>query len=606
MIRLEGVATSTGLDEVFTVPAGYRCAGALLVTYDLSESTLLRRVLAPLAGVDPAQTLQVYAYAPPVTVLCQRPWPEPLRLQGRIEILPFQPTGGRILHVKAGLLRLDPDDGRRSPLLRAYLGSANLTEGGFGTNREVVVWSQVRRSRGDDLVTAVMAVCREVADQHQTAAQLRAVLDGLLDGFPEPRMLPSSLRTTVADRQPLLRDVPHPEGFDRLDVITPPFWREGSAERLSEALTPLLPPVGGRVRLLTSTPALIVDGDDDPASAPVPPGLVRHLEDAGREVEIGVISEQDQHRSRPLHAKLYLLHGSTRSTVVLGSANATAPGLTGGNREAMVLLDLPREQAEQLVEQPGPWHTAVVDHAALPTGSVTDDPDVTTTAIRAVFVPDEHAQGRPGQARFDGSLHLLGVPAGEDVHIWLDGTDATAESDDDGRVDVADAFGGQTIRLSLASARLEVAVGEGDRVRIPIYLEAPEGFFDRQLANEEDPTRAASDRHPLEHLLLADLRRLRALPGRPTGGPRPVVGVDDRLALPIYHRLQTILRFRSSLRGRVDDGELAEYLDVQPDDARLHVARAAVHDASEELHHDELIRRLHAALEVTQGQERRP
>ena len=401
--------------------------------------------------------------------------------------------------------------------------------------------------------------------------------------------------------------MPHPEGFDRLDVVTPPFWREGNAERLSEALTPLLPPVGGRVRLLTSTPASIVDGDDEPVPAPVPPGLIRHLEDAGRAVEIGVISEQDQQRSRPLHAKLYLLHGSTRSTVVLGSANATVPGLTGGNREAMVLLDLPREQAEQLVEQPGPWHTDVmVDPSGLPTGSDTDEPDATPTAIRAVFFPDEYARARPGQARFDGSLHLLGVPAGGHVRIWLNGSEATAESDDDGRVDVAAAFGWQTIRLSLARARLEVAVGSGDQVRVPIYLEVPEGFFDRQLANEEDPTRAASDRHPLEHLLLADLRRLRALPGRPTGGPHPVAGVDDRLALPIYHRLQTILRFRSALRGRVDDGELAEYLDVQPDDARLHVARAAVHDAPGELHHDQLIRRLHASLEVTRGQEGRP
>lgn len=551
--------------------------------------------------------VRLHREAPELTVVCQRASPGPaLPSQLSVVSLP-DGTDLRPLHVKVGLVRFEQEEGSPRPLVRAYIGSTNLTGGGFGGNLETLVWTEDAKGKVKNgmLQVVISGACREVAAAAgPKQSELEESLDKLLAGFHEPAVPSSALRHTINNtdtdfrRTRLLGDVPHPDGFDRLDVVSPPYWQPHTGSRVADELVAVLPPQGGTVRLLTC--GAIGDTDDVRPAVAFPESLVRALESEGLNVQPGVIGELHDGQRRPLHAKMLLLHGAQRSTVVLGSANATVSGLGGKNREAVVLLDLARQHADELVDAVGPWRTDIeLDEGALEDRQGDQEATETMAGIVATFVPAVDDLSSRSSGRYLGVLVVRGFEPCATVRIVLGERCLDLVADEMGHVDVAAAMEQGLVELDLRRVTLFVEI-DGRLRPILVTFDAPQDWLDVQIARLDAPPRQRALRHPLEQLLFRDLRRVQQRRHQEARAPGAYTAAgDDRLSLPIDRRLQVLLRFRRSAPHDLSEEIIADYLDAADvNDPRVQVARAALQPDVVQDTNDPLITALRDALRL--------
>ena len=586
--------TAVDLQTLFSTPAGYQFACGYLVTYDLSVDTLVRRVLAPLTGVPPEDDLAIGLADPILTIVHERLHTGRV-LPYLVDLVPLGAGDGRPLHVKAGLLRFDPDDGRRSPLLHAYVGSANLTEGGFGGNAEVVLASQQTPDAADPVCGVVATVCRAVARVSQTTPALRRVLEP----FGSLRAPASTLLHTITSSTPLLAGVRRPAGFDQLDIVTPVFQSRGSGPTLAKALGPILPPSGGKVNIYTSTEAPLENEQEQAHRTAFPVSLVRELESQGLDVESHFTPEWRSGRRRRLHAKVFALHGSSESVVLVGSANCTVSGLGGSNREALAAVRLPRTEAEDFVQggfEGWTWTGLEPDEELLPSLDYGAGGGSALSHVWAVFVPHLDSADDPARS-WKGSLTLSGLEPGSTVTISFDRVTWKAVVDEHGEIDLAEESTSSTVSLMPAQGSLRLTI-DARSFEVAIHVDAEPEWYELMLDHRDEPPRSRTARDVFEHqLLLGGLRQAerRRAPSGQKSSPSAAASLDDRLSLPIDRRFDIVARHGSTISTPEMDETLAVYLDADADDPRYVVGRAVMHTHGE-ADGDPLLRSLQAAM----------
>jgi hypothetical protein len=561
---------------LFDPPDGYRFSGGYLVTYELSIDTLLRRVLAPLVNADPDEPLEVGRAEPKMTVAYHREHPGPIMPSWTVELVRVSQHDGRPLHAKGGLLRFEPDDGRQQPLLRGWIGSANLTEGGLRHNRELILSGQRAGTGADEVVDTAIALCRLVAIATGSTPALTKLLAGLRAPTGRAR---TRLLETVKAREPLLARVKPPERFDRLDIITPPFQSLGSGARVASALAPILPD-SGSVHIYTSTNIPLTEEEEEFRATAFSSTLVESLGERGLEVVVHFTPDVRDGQRRPLHAKAFVLHGSAKSVVLIGSANCTISGLGGGNREAMAIVQLDRTDAELLVYggfEGWSWTGLGLEETLLTKRDF--DPPTAGELFPEAYAslqPDAANVADAARGRWTGKLTVTGLEPGAKVTVGVGGRYGQAVVAADGTVDVAAAFGVMNIELLPEQGTVTITTAENQILNLVVYVDATRDWYIKMLEMRDRPPRSRPTRdvHELQ-LLLRGLRQVRsarfnlAMPTA-TGGSL----ADDRLSLPLDRRFDFLARHVSRLPAWADNDLLRTFLDVDEGDPRFEVASA--------------------------------
>ena len=573
MIRASRSASAFAAEWLFNPPDGYRFASGYLITYELNLETLLHRVLAPLTSADPDEPLEVGLGEPVLTVAYERKYPGPILPRG-ISLVRVPADEGRPLHAKGGLLRFEPVDGRQRPLLRGWIGSANLTDTGLRHNRELILSGQRTDTGADEVVDTAIALCRMVARATGSTRTVTKVLAGL--GAPTGRER-TRLLETVTTREPLLARVKPPRGFDRLDIITPPFQSPDTGASIATLLAPILP-AAGSVHIYTSTPLLLTKAEEAPERSAFSRTLVDAVAATGLEVQVHFIPEIQHQQRRSLHAKAFLLHGSSSSVALIGSANCTVSGLGGGNREAMAVVHLARGDAEQLVTdgfEGWTWTGLEIDEELLAARDVaTSEADGFLVDAFASLVVSAELGTVSG--RWPGQLIAHGLEPGTEVTVSVGGRSTTALVAADGTLDITAAFGGATIGLLPEHGTVTITTASGQSAELVVYVDASREWFVKMLEARDRPPRSPPlrDIHELD-LLLRGLRQARdtrfnlAPPTTTTG-----LVADDRLTLPLDRRFDLLAKHVARLPVQPDEETLRTYLDTGADDARFTVARA--------------------------------
>lgn len=587
MIRASRATSALDAESLFDPPDGYRFANGYLITYELSLDTLLRRVLAPLTNADADEPLEVGVAEPVLTVAYERKHPGPILPSQGIDLVRVHAADGRPLHAKGGLLRFEPDDRRRRPLVRGWTGSANLTDGGLCHNRELILSGQRTDTGTDDVVDTAIALCRIVARATRSTRAVTKLLAGL--DAPTGRAR-TRLLETITTRESLLDRVKPPEGFNRLDIITPPFQSQGTGPSIAKALAPILP-ASGPVHIYTSTPLPLRKAEEAREKTAFSAGLVGALRGMNLKVEVHFTPEVRDEQRRSLHAKAFVLHGTSGSVALIGSANCTVSGLGGANREATAVAHLARDEAEQLIHdgfQDWIWTGLEIDEDLLEARDV-DTPDTVEPFPDAFArLTPETQLGTDGvRGRWAGTLTAHGLVANATVTVTVAGRSVHARVAADGTLDIAAAFGSETIGLLPEHGTVTITTTSGQTAELVVYVHASRDWFVKMLEARNRPPRSrpARDIHEL-HLLLRGLRQARntrfnlASPTANTG-----LVADDRLTLPIDRRFDFLAKHVAQLPAWADDELLGTFLEVHEDDARLTVARAikaAPHERSED------------------------
>ena len=341
---------ATTLLELVRPPVGYRTERAVWLTHDLDTLAATEHVLPALAGVVtpelgrrlaslgtlPAGVLTVVYAADRVT--------SPGFTSG--QLVRWLPVLERRQHAKLVVLRYEsePSTGGARVIWRTVVTSANLTLSGLRSNREVWVVDEIasndRRAVVSYLPPAVTAL-RELATSQDVVGRtvLRDSARALAKGLPE-QLVDGSLTHSLKRQAPVI--VALGSGpFRRLMLCAPTF--AGRDASLAEHVRRLLAPraqVDVVVPLESARAATLV---------PVPLGLIQALDAAGHPVTAHASRLFDRDgRSRRLHGKQYIgVHPDGTAEVVIGSANLTARGLLGTNRELVVSFHHP--DGDQLI-----------------------------------------------------------------------------------------------------------------------------------------------------------------------------------------------------------------------------------------------------------------
>lgn len=288
---------------------------AIFLTYDLTMTTLARAVLPALSRRG--RTFRSVILADQ-GALEQALSVAGGSLPGAVNIHPVRCKQG-VFHPKLVLLRA----GRH---VRACFGSANITEGGLGSNLEI--WTQ---TESPDVLAGLQRFLSEIVhSKHLTVddGARRSIKRALCGLSQEPsRSVWSSLEESFAQR---LRTGAESTA-KRATVISPMYAGAGGIKAARNAIP------ATSIQLYTT------------ANVPVPSSKVfvyapAHPADQAE--------EDPEAFPRTLHAKAYLFHPSGRGETIawIGSANFTAQALTksvaqGGNVELMVRTTLPADEA---------------------------------------------------------------------------------------------------------------------------------------------------------------------------------------------------------------------------------------------------------------------
>jgi ribosome-associated translation inhibitor RaiA len=244
------------------------------------------------------------------------------KLPGAVNLHPIRCKRGGVFHPKLVLLRA-------GKYVRACFGSANITDGGLGTNLEL--WTETESS---EILAGLQRFIRQVADSSDLAIDdgARRSIGRALCGL---RQLGTPSVWSSLDEPFSLRLSQGPERHaKRATVISPMYAGPGGIGGARKAIS------ARDVQLYTdasvTVPASTVFVYDPPHPA-------------------------DQEKADPdsfpqtLHAKAYVFHSPGRgdSLAWMGSANFTKQALTksvakGGNVELMVRTPLPADEADGL------------------------------------------------------------------------------------------------------------------------------------------------------------------------------------------------------------------------------------------------------------------
>ncbi len=292
---------------------------AVFLTYNIDLERFARTVLPTLARQGRRFRTIVLSDQGALEKSLMQSRPE---FRGAVNLHPIRCRGGGVFHAKLAFLRA----GRH---VRACFGSANITDGGMGTNLEL--WTS---TESPEILAGIqeflLAVTRspDLAVDDGACRNLCRALSGLV-GCESPAVW-SSLHESFADR--LARG---PERHAARAIIVSPMYASGGGVSAARAAIR-----AKNVSLYTDIPA-------SPPKCPVfvysPPDLADRAED------------DDDYHPRKLHAKAYVFHPRDGESALawVGSANFTAQALTksvadGGNVELMIRTRLPKDEVDAL------------------------------------------------------------------------------------------------------------------------------------------------------------------------------------------------------------------------------------------------------------------
>jgi hypothetical protein len=575
VVETSGPSRTAPVRELFDPPAGYRLGAGFLVTYDLSVEALVDLVLAPLARAAPHEIPEIALANPLLTVAYERLHPGPQVPSWNVDLVRPDTTEERPLHAKGGLLRFEPDDGRRRVLLRGWVGSANLTVGGLRHNREVLLVGECGLAAPDPAVDQAAQLCIEVATACGSLAQrrLRTVLK---NSDRAGRRRRGGLLHTVGSSRRLLDGTPRPPGFHRLDIVSPVYQAARTGQRVAEHLAPILPE-GGEVHIYSSTNLIDIQPGGH-HTATFPRTLVDHLRGHyGLEVTVHILPELHEQRRRRLHAKAYVLHGDHESVVLVGSANATVSGLGGANREALATYRVPSAAARQFIDEQLTEHSWTgldldeSDLLAQDRGRALGHNDM--AGAYAVFrVADDGPVSPDG--RWIGDLILEGLPAGKRYQVTIGGRTIEATSDAEGRIDVTAALA-ERLELLPRDGVVRISPTDERSSEVVVYVRASEACLRAVIEQRDRPPRPRSPKeiHELERLLASIRRSSRPSSRKPSARDEASALPDDRLTLPLDRRFDLVAKFAAQVPWASDE-DLRRFLDVDPTDARVAVLTA--------------------------------
>ena len=217
---------------------------------------------------------------------------------------------------------------RREPCPRACFGSANVTDGGVGTNLEL--WTH---TESPELLAGIQRFVGALATNRDLAIDDGARRNTTADRTAGSPWTPTPSVGSSATTSSRLRVGPEKRA-QRVSVVSPMYASVGGVRAARRALP------AGSVNLFTTANVVV------PASKVFvydPPHPADSAEDDAEAFQ------------RTLHAKAYVFHLAGRGEAIAwtGSANFTAQALTkpvarGGNVELMVRGTLPADEADAL------------------------------------------------------------------------------------------------------------------------------------------------------------------------------------------------------------------------------------------------------------------
>jgi len=473
------------------------------------------------------------------------------------------PVGGRIQHAKCAVLQFaKPNSPKR--ITRAFVTSANLTRGSL-SNREVLVWEEVGSKKASptlahDLLAALGELAADVDDGHR--GRLDTSLAQLAEGLPDSIPAQCTIHS-LASKQPLLvqSGARRPTAADRLVIVSPPF----AGDHDTHAAGYLMQWVGKgtRIDLYTGVNAEL-GASLGPKSRPAfSKAILDALNKAsGTPVRVhGVPDFDTDGRRRRLHAKLFAVVHGDEAIVVAGSANCTARGLGGSNRELMAYQQWSLKRLDNWLDE----LRAIRFDGHLATPEQRDEPAElpgTLVEVIASFLPDAGQRARRGRFRGVLRLQLPGNRSG--LGLSYRGLELPVVEE-------------QELELWEAEAWLTASLNQTTR-QVPIEVSAIESaFWDAGRETENDP----------DAILLALLRALR--PAR-DGTPEGRVGVnapaaekgkptDDRYIIEPQQALPLLARRAVQLRQLIGDGSRLPLDALSLDAAERRVAGAILGDS---------------------------
>jgi hypothetical protein len=244
------------------------------------------------------------------------------QFRGAVNLHPVRCQRGGVFHPKLAFLRA----GRH---VRVCFGSANITDGGMGSNLELWTYTESAEIvKGIHHFLLALTQSRYIALDDGARRSLRRALAGLV-GAESPAVW-SSLQESFANR---LKREPKAE-VARVTIVSPMYAGDGAISTVRAAIR------ASDVRLYTDVPVAV---SKCPVFIYSPPDLADQAEDDAERLP------------QTLHAKAYVFRPRVGkvASAWLGSANFTAQALAkpvskGGNVELMIRTRLPQDEADDL------------------------------------------------------------------------------------------------------------------------------------------------------------------------------------------------------------------------------------------------------------------
>ena len=245
------------------------------------------------------------------------------QLRGAVNLHPIQCRRGGVFHPKLVFLRA----GRH---VRACVGSANITDGGMGSNLEL--WTSTESPEilgGIQHFLLSLTQSSDLGIDDGACRSLRRAISGLVGS--ETASVWSSLQESFASR---LKSGPERDAASAT-IISPMYATDGGIKSARAAM----PSTDVQLQLYTD---LAVRVPRSSVFVYSPPHVADQADDA-------------ESFPRVLHAKAYVFRTEVSGAALawMGSANFTAQALTkpvsnGGNVELMVRTILPKDEADAL------------------------------------------------------------------------------------------------------------------------------------------------------------------------------------------------------------------------------------------------------------------
>ena len=351
------------LSATCTPPEGMQLSAGIWVTHDVDTGFVANRVAPALLDVDcdnECTTRQV----------CRNVFHEKKinfvilhagdrrTINATIDQIQYIPVAGaRRLHAKLAILLFTTGD-RKKNTVRAVVTSANLTKGGFCSNRELLIVEDrvVREGLSASLARSLFMAVEALATDTKIDSEIfKSLIDTLGKVVPKAP-LPTVHHTLGSDLNRKLFDSIKPKNakFARIVIVTPPF----AANTDTSAAELLLPYLGrkGAVEIYTQSESSLGDALSEGNTFRFSNGLLKKLKEFGnaRVTVYNVPRRLDQTDSGPvvsrfLHAKLFGFVSSGTARVFIGSANFTGPGLGGSNRELLVEVEMTERKLNDLL-----------------------------------------------------------------------------------------------------------------------------------------------------------------------------------------------------------------------------------------------------------------